>query len=60
MVKNLPIMQEARFSPRLGRSPGGGTPGRGHGNPLQYSWLGNPMDRRVWWVTVHGVPNHQT
>ena len=36
--------------PELGRSPGGG-----HGNPLQYSCLGNPMDRGAWWATVHGV-----
>ena len=27
----------------------------GNGNPLQYSCLGNPMDRGAWWVTVHGV-----
>ena len=33
-----------------GRSPGGG-----NGNPLQYSCLGNPMDRGDWWITVHGV-----
>ena len=31
----------------------GRSPGRGHGNPLQYSCLGNPMDRGVWWTTVH-------
>ena len=31
------------------------SPGEGNGNPLQYSCLGNPMDRKVWWVTVHGV-----
>ena len=29
--------------------------GEGNGNPLQYSCLGNPMDRGAWWVTVHGV-----
>ena len=34
----------------LGRSPG-----VGNGNPLQYSCLENPMDRRAWWATVHGV-----
>ena len=28
------------------------SPGDGHGNPLQYSCLGNPMDRRAWWATV--------
>ena len=36
--------------PALGRSPG-----EGNGNPLQYSCLGNHMDRRVWWAIVHGV-----
>ena len=41
--------------PRLKRSPGGG-----HGNPLQYSCLKNPMDRGVWWATVHGVTKSQT
>ena len=30
-------------------------PGEGNGNPLQYSCLENPMDRRAWWSTVHGV-----
>ena len=35
--------------------PGSGrAPGEGNGNPLQYSCLGNPMDRGAWWVTVHG------
>ena len=29
----------------------------GNGNPLQYSCLGNPMDRGGWWATVHGVTN---
>ena len=29
--------------------------GEGNGNPIQYSCLGNPMDRGAWWVTVHGV-----
>ena len=36
--------------PGLGRSPG-----EGNGNSLQYSCLGNPMDRGAWWATVHGV-----
>ena len=36
--------------------PGSGrSPGEGNGNPLQYSYLGNPMDRGAWWATVHGV-----
>ena len=33
-----------------GRSPGGG-----NGNPLQYSCLGNPMDKGTLWATIHGV-----
>ena len=41
--------------PRSGRSPG-----EGHGNPLQYSCLENPMDRGGWWATVHGVAKSQT
>ena len=36
--------------PGLGRSPG-----EGNGYPLQYSCLGNPMERGTWWATVHGV-----
>ena len=36
----------------LGSIPGlGGSPGEGNGHPLQYSCLGNPIDRRAWWVT---------
>ena len=31
------------------------SPGEGNGNSLQYSCLGNPMDRGAWWVTVQGV-----
>ena len=33
----------------------GSIPGEGNGNPLQYSCLENPMDRRAWQATVHGV-----
>ena len=40
--------------PGLGRSPGGG-----HGNPLLYSCLGNPMDSGAWWATIHGVKKSQ-
>ena len=36
--------------------PGSGRfPGRGHSNPLQYSYLENPMDRGAGWATVHGI-----
>ena len=41
--------------PGLGRSSG-----EGNGNPLQYSRLGNPMDRGAWWATVHRVAKSQT
>ena len=41
--------EDPRSIPGLGRSPGGR-----NGNPLQYSCLGNPMDRGAWWATVHG------
>ena len=41
--------------PGLGRSSGGR-----NGNPLQYSCLGNPMDRGAWWAIVHGVAKSQT
>ena len=51
VVKNL--LANARdvcSTPGLGWSPGGG-----NGNPLQYSFLGNPMGRGAWWATGHGV-----
>ena len=35
-------------------------PGRGHGNPHQYSCLENTMDREAWWAIVHGVTKCQT
>ena len=54
MVKNPPAntgdARDAGSIPGLGRSPG-----EGHGNPLQYSYLENPMDRGAWWATVHRV-----
>ena len=41
--------------------PGSGrSPGKGNGNPLQYSCLENPMDRGAWWATVHGVAKSRT
>ena len=51
MVKNPPASAgDTGSTPRLGRSPGGG-----NGNPLQYSGLGNTMDRGAWQAIVHGV-----
>ena len=40
----------------LGSIPGSErSPGKGNGNPLQYSCLRSSMDRGAWWATVHGV-----
>ena len=50
VVKNL-----ACNAGDLGRSPGGG-----HGSPLQYSFLENPMERGAWWAVVHRVAQSQT
>ena len=51
VVKNLPAKAgDLGLIPGSGRSLGGG-----HGNPLQYSCLDNPMDRGAWWATVLGV-----
>ena len=47
LVKNLPTMQETQEIPGSKRSPG-----VGNGNPLQYSCLGNPMDRGAWQARV--------
>ena len=54
MVKNLPAnagdIRDTGSIPGSGRSLGGG-----HGNPLQYSCLENPIDRGAWRATVYGV-----
>ena len=67
MVENLPAnagdVRDTHSIPGLGGSPGGG-----HGNPLQYSCLENPMDREVWrhlegpegLATVHRVKKSRT
>ena len=45
----------------LGSTPESGrSPGEGNNNSLQYSCLGNPMDRGPWWPTVHGVTELDT
>ena len=48
-------LRNSGLIPGSGRSSGGG-----HGNPLHYSCLENPMDRGAWQVTVHGVTKSQT
>ena len=54
MVKNLPA--NAGDSRDMGSVLGSGRSlGAGNGNPLQYSYLGNSMDREAWQATVHGV-----
>ena len=59
VVKNPPA--NAGDIRDMGSIPGSGrSPGEGHGNPLQYSCLENPMDRGVWWATVHGVTKSWT
>ena len=51
VVKNLPVNAgDASLISESGRSTG-----EGNDNPLQYSFLGNPMDRGAWQITVHGV-----
>ena len=58
VVKNPPA--NAREVKDTGSIPGSERyPGGGHDNPLQYSCLGNPMDR-VWQATVHGAAKRQT
>ena len=54
-LANTGDARDAGSIPGSGRSPGGG-----HGNPLQYSCLENPMDRGAWWATVHGVGKSRT
>ena len=59
VVKNLPA--NAGDARDVGSVPGSGrSPEEGNGNPLQCSCLGNPMERRAWWATVHGVTKSQT
>ena len=56
MVKNLPANAEDSGSiPGSGRSPR-----EGHGNPLQYSCLENPMDRGAWQAIADGVTKSRT
>ena len=53
-VKNLPA--NAGGIRDVGTVPGSGRfPGEGHGNPLQYSCVENPLARGAWWAIVHGV-----
>ena len=59
MINNSPAnagdIRDVGLITGMGRSPGGG-----HGNPLQYSCLENPMDRGVWWAMAQRVAKSQT
>ena len=56
VVKNLSVdAGNSGLIPELGRSPG-----KGNGDPLQYSCLGNSLDRIAWQATVRGVIKSQT
>ena len=58
-IKNLPAVQEPQGDtvsiPGSERSPG-----KGYGNPLQYSCLENSKNRGAWWATVHEVIESDT
>ena len=59
VVKNPHVnagdVRDSGSTPRSGRSSGGG-----HGNPLQYSCLEDPMDRGAWQASVHKATKSQT
>ena len=59
VVKNLPAntgdIRDLGLILGSGRSPGGG-----HGNPIQFSCLENPMDRGAWQATIHEVAKSWT
>ena len=54
-LSNPGDIRDADSVPGSRRSPGGG-----HSNPLQYSFLENPMDRGAWWATVNRVAQNRT
>ena len=59
VVKNQPTMQQMQKKCVRSLSQED-SPGGGNGNPCQYSCLENPMDKRVWWATVHTVTKNWT
>ena len=54
-LANAGDIKDTGLIPELGRFPG-----EGHGYPIQYSCLENPMDRRAWRATLHRVPENWT
>ena len=60
LVVKTCLPANARDIRNLGLIPGSGrSPGGGHGNPVKYSCLENPMEREVWRATVHRVTKSQ-
>ena len=55
LLANAGDIRDVVSIPGFGRFPGGG-----HGNPLQYSCLEDPMDRGAWQATVHGMAKSLT
>jgi len=53
--KEAALLGDPSLIPGLGRAPG-----EENSNPLQYSCLGNSVDRGAWWATVHGVTKSRT
>ena len=53
--KESALLGDPSLIPGLGRAPG-----EENSNPLQYSCLGNSVDRGAWWATVHGVTKSRT
>ena len=65
LIHGLPGGLDSKKSACCAGDPGlipgsGGSCGEGNGNPLQYPYLENSMDREVWWATVHGVAKSWT
>ena len=55
LLANAEDVRDVSLIPESGRYPA-----EGHGNPIQYSCLENPMDSGAWWATVHRVTKNQT
>ena len=61
LVSSFYLHLKSAIAGDVGSIPGlGKSPGVGNGNPLQYSCMGNPMDRETWLAIVRGVTNSPT
>ena len=57
----MEVFPVAQTVENQGLIPGSGrSSGQGNGNPLQYSYLENPLDRGAWWATVHTIAKSGT